>query len=29
MAVTGVPETPGILSTQSANEGHKVLIDYK
>jgi len=29
MVVTGVPETPGILSSESKDEGNKVLVDYK
>ncbi len=29
MAITGVPETPGGLTSENAKEGNRVLIDYK
>jgi len=29
MAITGVPETPGGLSSNSVDNGNRVLVDYK
>ena len=29
MAITGVPETPGGLSSNSADNGNRVLVGYK